>query len=180
MNKIKIIFIVSLVLVLTGCASGARMENMVYSDSSNKSYAQQLKQQVQVSGVQGGKKTNPAWKSEISNDMFRLALKQSLATQGLLSESGRYSLNASLDKIDQPLFGLDFTVTTYIKYTLTDTQTNKTVFEKTVIAPYTATVGDAFMGVERLRLANEGSGKKNIENLLTDLTKLDFKDIAVN
>lgn len=43
---------------------------------------------------------------------------------------------------------------------LKDTQSGNTVLDETIVAGYTATVGDAFPGVERLRFANEGSAKK--------------------
>ncbi|WP_246506209.1 hypothetical protein [Kistimonas asteriae] len=180
MNKIKLFSTVVFAIFLAGCATGAKMENMVYSDFSNKTYAPELKQQVSVNEVVGGEETNPAWTSEISNEMFKSALKESLEMQGLYAEEGKYVLTADLIEVDQPMFGLDFTVTTHIQYKLTDTQTNNIVFEKTVVAPYTATVNDAFYGVERLRLANEGSGKENIKNLLSELEKIDVKDISVN
>lgn len=179
MTKFKLLVSIVFAIFLTGCASGAKVENMVYADSSNKSYDPELKQEVSVDQVVGGKETNPAWTSEISSNAFKLALTQSLKAQGLYSNDGNYVLTADLMEVDQPLIGLDFTVTTYIKYKLTKKDTKDTVFEKVVIAPYTATVGDAFMGVERLRLANEGSGKANIKNLLSELDKIDIKDISV-
>ena len=156
------------------------MENMTYTDSSGKTYDQALKKQVNVDHVNGGEETNPAWTSEISNEDFKQALKASLKSQGLFSDNGKYLLSAHLVKVDQPMFGLDFTVTTHIEYQLTNKETNEVVFKELVVTPYTATMGDAFMGIERLRLANEGSGKKNIKNLLSELTKIDLKDIALN
>ena len=75
-------------------------------------------------------------------------------------------------EIDQPSFGFDMTVTTHVRYVLTDTTINSVIYDEIIVAPHTATVGDAFAGVKRLRLANEGSGKKNIEGLLEKLSKL--------
>jgi len=177
MKKLKLLFVVSFSIFLFGCATGAKMENMAYTDSdaTQKNYDEKLKNEVAVSSVSGGEDTNPAWTSEISDENFSGALKESLAKQGLLSETGKYKLKVTLVKVEQPLFGLDMTVTTHVNYTLTDSQENKVVYENTVVTPYTATVGDAFVGVQRLRLANEGSGKENIKTLLDELSKLNIQ-----
>ena len=70
------------------------------------------------------------------------------------------------------LFGIDMTVITYIRYRLTDLQTTMTIFDKTIIASYTATFSDAFLGTDRLKMANEGSGKENIKGLIEKLETL--------
>ena len=49
------------------------------------------------------------------------------------------------------------------------------VLNETVVAPYTATIGDAFAAIKRLRLANEGSGKANIQGLLDKLAELQIQ-----
>ncbi|MFT6915486.1 MAG: hypothetical protein ACJAWL_001793 [Motiliproteus sp.] len=174
MKAIKLIIMISLSTFLFGCASGAKMQNMTYLETQ-KNYDKSLQNEVGVSYVSGGEETNPAWSSEISNSEFSGALKVSLSEQGLLSNSGKYSLKVNMEKVDQPLFGLDMTVTTHVNYVLTDTNNNTIILDKTVIAPYTATIGDAFAAIKRLRLANEGSGKKNIEGLLEELSKLNIE-----
>jgi|TARA_R100000049_G_C1956858_1_gene114438 hypothetical protein len=160
---------------LSGCASGAKMGNMVY-DGPNKAYDTVLESNVHVTNVSGGQKTNPAWTSEIDNDAFAGALQQSLRNQGLLAGDGRYQLEALLLEVDQPVFGLNFEVTTHVKYILTDRESNGSVImNETIVAPFTATVGDAFAAIKRLRLANEGSGKANINGLLEKLSELRIK-----
>jgi len=114
--------------------------------------------------------------SEIDNNAFAGALKQTLQKQGLLAGSGRYQLEALLLEVDQPVFGLDFEVTTHVKYILTDRENNgAVVLNETIIAPYTATIGDAFAAIKRLRLANEGSGKANIQGLVEKLSELQIQ-----
>ncbi|MDI9244668.1 hypothetical protein [Marinobacter sp. CHS3-4] len=165
---------------LSGCASGAKMENMVY-DNQAMEFAPGLENNMGVSNVTGGEETNPAWTSEIDNDAFTGALKESLLKQGLLSGTGRYQLEAIMLKVDQPLFGLDFEVTTHVKYILTDSQNDgDVVLNETIAAPYTATVSDAFAGITRLRLANEGSGKANIEGLLKKLSELKIDSAQIS
>ncbi len=55
------------------------------------------------------------------------------------------------------MFGFDMTVTSTVTYTLIERASGKTVWQKSVDAPFTAKTSDAFVGTERLRLANEGS-----------------------
>jgi hypothetical protein len=65
--------------------------------------------------------------------------------------------------------GFDLTVRSGVQYMLTDTTTNRVVFNRPVNAEFTAHVSDAFAAVERLRLANEGSIKVNIQMFLDQL-----------
>lgn len=144
MRNARILAVLAALLYLTGCASGAKMGNMVY-DGQVKPYDAALQNNVDVTNVSGGEETNPAWTSEIDNNAFAGALKQTLQKQGLLAGSGRYQLEALLLEVDQPVFGLDFEVTTHVKYILTDRENNgAVVLNETIIAPYTATIGDAF------------------------------------
>ena len=65
----------------------------------------------------------------------------------------------------------------YIRYRLTDSQTKMTIFDETIIASYTATFSDAFLGTDRLKMANEGSGKENIKGLIEKLETLKIKPL---
>lgn len=171
MKLAKMTLILAAMLYLSGCASGAKVENMAYQ-GAQKNYSEELKQSVEVGDVTGGKETNPLWTSEISSEAFSSAVKQSLSDQGLLSENGRYKLTVNMLSVEQPFMGFDLEVTTYVQYSLVDSQDNSVVFKETIIAPYTATMNDAFAAVKRLRLANEGAGRKNIEMLLEKLSEL--------
>lgn len=182
MRNTRILVVLAALLYLTGCASSAKMGNMVYEGPA-KTYDTALESNVGVSNVSGGEETNPAWTSEIDNNAFAGALKQSLRKQGLLSGDGRYELEAILLEVDQPMFGLDFEVTTHVKYILTDRDNNgAVVLNETIVAPYTATIGDAFAAIKRLRLANEGSGNANIQSLLETLSELQIQpsDISLS
>ncbi|OOZ39599.1 hypothetical protein BOW53_10970 [Solemya pervernicosa gill symbiont] len=173
--KIIKMFVVSIgLLYLYGCASGAKMENMAHTDVvvTPRAYDAALKNGVEVASVTGGEETNPAWTSEIGNEEFSGAVKQSLASQGLLAETGRYQLQIELKEVDQPMFGFDMTVTTHVRYVLTDSQNSTVIFDDTLAAAHTATVSDAFVAIKRLQMANEGAGKKNIEALLKKLSEL--------
>lgn len=180
MKVIKLLAVIAASTYLFGCAAGAKQENIAYRSYQQVTYAQELNQNVSLDSVSGGRATNPAWTSEISNGAFHGALRDSLAAQNLYSDTGRYKLQASLVGVDQPLFGFDMTVTTRIRYTLVDTQTNQVLLEEVIAAPHTATTGDAFVGTTRLRLANEGSAKKNIQNFLDRLAQLKIEPNQVS
>jgi hypothetical protein len=173
MKFVKHTLAIATCFYLAGCASGAQVENMIYKGDA-KEYAAEIKSNVALSSVKGGEETNPAWTSEISDETFSGAIKQSLVDQGLYSENGKYSLSVEMIEIDQPLFGFNMTVTTVVKYILKEKSSGEVLLDEEVNAPYTATVGDAFSGVERLKLANEGSGKKNIEALINLLSELNI------
>lgn len=172
MNVIKLVCMFIAITSLFGCASGAKIENMVYTPTTENQYDPSLKKAIGIDSVSGGEETNAAWTSEISNQSFSQALKNTLNAEGLLSDNGRYQLAVEMLEVEQPLMGLDMTVTTHVQYTLTDSTTDQVIFSDIMHAPYTATIGDAFTGVKRLQMANEGSGKKNIEALLNKLTEL--------
>ena len=113
---------------------------------------------------------NPLWISEVGNAEFREALLASLQNAGLASvDTGRFELTAILLDLGQPLMGFNLTVTSTVDYQLDDRLTGISVFEEVVTASYTAAFGDSLLAVERLRLANEGSIRANIEEFLVML-----------
>lgn len=171
--------------MLYGCASSARIEQMAVplEQSTSLKFDAKLKNAIDVSDVAGGSETNPLWTSEIGNAEFSGALQESLRRVQLLGvdDKAKFELTAKLISVDQPVLGMDFKVTTKVRYSLKAKKTGKVVYEKEITADHTATMGDAFYGVERLRLANEGSAQKNIEQFLKALAKLKIskKDVSM-
>lgn len=149
---------------LAGCAAGATAGAMTIRPDEFKGPANPaLKGAVAVGPVAGGGETNPLWISDISADEFRGALQGSLSLAGLLAPGpAKYELRATLVQVDKPMFGFDMTTTTQILYKLQDTSTKTVLLEEKVTAAHTATVSDAFVGSARVKLANEGSARKNI------------------
>lgn len=175
----RISALILILTVLQGCASAAKIENMVPSDVERADPNSALADQLYVSSASGGDETNPMWTSEISAEDFRKALEQALSNSGLLSEmrsSGQYEVKVFLNEVDQPLMGLDLTVITKVTYEVIRQDTRERVFEEQVIASHTATFSDQFYAVERLRLANEGSAEKNIKMFIDRLLALEIPD----
>ena len=157
---------------LSACASGARNAAMTVPVAPNQIVTDTslIKHAIAVGEVSGGTETNPLWKSDVSNAAFKSALEDSLALSVLKGgPTAPYTLNAKLVSLHQPFAGLDMTVTSTVQYTLLATGQTKPVMDETVVTPYTANFSDAFLGMERLRLANEGAMRENIGEIVKRL-----------
>lgn len=152
---------------LSGCASGARPEGMTVQRVSD-APTQVSGATFDVGAIAGGEETNPLWTSEVSQDAFRTALVSSLRNQGLYDSGSDLEISAVLEEVDQPLIGLDVTVTATVTYRIIDAS-GAVIFDERIIQPYTAAFSDAFLGVERLKLANEGAIKTNIQTFIDRL-----------
>jgi len=174
----RILLAVSLLLVTAACSSGARTGAMVSPLTEANMIADDnpAKNAVEVAGVTGGKDTNPLWTSQVGNEQFTEALKQSLQLHTLLAENdGRYKLVTELQEIKQPFAGFSMTVKVDVRYVLTDTQTDETLFDEVIHTEYTAAFGDALVGSKRLQLANEGAIKSNITDIIGRIVALSRK-----
>jgi hypothetical protein len=161
---------------LSGCASAASSERMTVPATAiaRVEVPPALHHRVTIGPVTGGHDTNPLWMSKVGNEEFALALRDSLAAAGLLAEgpdAGQYVLAAHLSRLKQPAFGFDLKVTATVDYELRDRSHGTPVYQTQVATPYTADMGDAFLGVERLRLANEGAIRSNIQRLIEELVE---------
>jgi hypothetical protein len=167
-----------LAALLSGCATPARVEQMqieVPAATRGAVVDSALRRQVVIQSVTGGSETNPLWMSKVSSADFERALELSLRNAGLLApdkQSGAYTLSAEMYKLDQPLFGASMTVTAMVKYTLLERASGREVMQRTLSAAHTAAWNAAFLGTERLKLANEGAVRDNIVQLIDALAAL--------
>jgi len=161
------------VLGVEGCASGARTTQMIASPSMTPTAVGEAGyKQFRVAKAQAGSKTNPLWMSNVSNEEFQGALEASLRAANYLADQAQDAtaeITASMIDLKRPMAGLDLSVTTRVRYSAMDVKSGAAVFDDTVAATGTATVGDALIAVERLRLANEASVKANIESFIQRL-----------
>lgn len=159
-------------VVLVGCASPARIEQMQSSAPvavRQAATTSALRQELAIKDVTGGQDTNPLWVSNVGSTDFERALEASLRDAGLLSanrQGSKYQLTAHLQKLEQPLFGASLTVTATVQYTIIERSSGRTVFAQSIATPYTAAFNDAFLGTERLKLANEGAIRTNIARFI--------------
>lgn len=182
-NFLGFVILGSLVL-LSGCATPARVDQMVVSGTpSQRIAATPLRNNVAIHDVTGGQETNPMWKSNVGSNEFSQALEESLRTVGLLAanrQAGSHTLSVHLQNVEQPFIGLDMTVTASVNYIVAERATGKEVFNRTVAVPYTAKFGDSLLGVERLKLANEGAIRTNISQLIEELFRLKIDNVSIN
>jgi hypothetical protein len=164
--------VIAVAALLGGCATAAKSDAMVAEPVA---IAHTSSSDVSVV-VSGGKATTTMGASQVSDDGFAQALSDSITKSGLFKavtpNGGRYKLAAFIGKVDQPMLGLSMTVKMEVSYTLTDTKSGKTVWSKNVASEHTAKMGDAFAGVTRLRLANEGAAKANIQEAITEISAI--------
>ena len=166
--------LLSLALLLVACASGAKPDSMV---ADRVEIAHKSSQDVSIA-VSGGKETSSMGASQISDAAFAQALTQSIEKVGLFAKvsSGpaRYTLTAFIGNVDQPMVGFSLTVKMEVSYTLKDAQSGMTLWTQNIASQHTATTGDAFAAVERLRLANEGAAKENIRQAIEAMAALNL------
>jgi hypothetical protein len=169
-----VLTLLAVAALMAGCATASRPDAMVAEPAH---LVHQNSGSVSVD-VAGGKDTNPMWTSQISNDAFAQALRDSIAKShlfGSVADSAtNYKLTAFLGKVEQPLFGLSFTVKMEVSYTLVDTRSGKSVWQKDVASQFTATPSDAFVAVKRLQLANEGAARENIQQAIAAMSALNL------
>ncbi len=177
-QKTKMSISLAAVVYLSGCASPAEYKNMVYiaPECSKALPASKLHHAVSLNAVQGGEETNPLWTSQVSAEDFQKALEVSLQEAGYLSkDNSAYSLTVNFEGLKQPFVGFNMTVTSSVNYDLKDLKKEKSILNENINAKFTATVSDAFVGVKRLRMANEGSIKENIKQLIDKLSQLNMR-----
>ncbi|MCG8323329.1 MAG: hypothetical protein MI921_27770 [Cytophagales bacterium] len=170
-RMVRRLLITGLLLIgVSACAAPAKVENMVVQAATVDAPADpSLSGAICVASVTGGEETNPLWTSEVDDADFKAALQGSLANSGLLaadSDNCNYELEANLLGLAQPSFGFSFEVTAHVNYSIFTRGARDPYLLETVTASHTATVGDAFFGIRRLRLANEGAIQNNIKQYI--------------
>ena len=169
---------------LSGCASPAQVGGMTatHIDVTKAAANVQTKNNISLNNVSGGSETNPLWVSKVADADFKLALEKSLKDALLLSgtvNDSKYLLEVKLISLDQPLFGLDLQVTAIAEYNLKSKSTGQIIYSKTFTTPFTATFSDSVIAIQRLRIANEGAVRNNIEQVIDSLISINIDKGAV-
>lgn len=171
--------------LLTGCAGPARSDQMaVAATPQQRMVLTPLRGNVVVLDVSGGQASNRLWASKVGNREFADALAMSLGDANLLArnpDTARYALSARMERLEQPMTGMNLTVTATVSYSLVERASGNELLRRTHTVPYTASFGDTFGSLDRMRLANEGAVKVNIAAAVEDLLTLPLagKDAGV-
>ncbi|TGK35720.1 hypothetical protein [Leptospira andrefontaineae] len=174
MNR-AIVFLGAFALVIFNCAFPATREGMLVTDYKA---PKKVGDKIYINESVGGKTTLPFWMSKVSDEEFTAAVKESVKSAALFETleeqfGNNWSLKIEILDLDQPMFGTTFTVKTKIKYTLS--KGADVIKEFLIDESGDATVGDAIIGVKRMRLANENSAKANIKKFLEEVSKVQVK-----
>jgi hypothetical protein len=165
-----------LIISVSGCAAPSQSKAMVAVPSGEVHHNNET---VSVT-VTGGRETSGTGASQISDKDFARALRESIEKSGLFAKAidtdgGRYRLDAYIGELAQPVIGFDMTASLEVAYTLTQAGSQKVVWKKSIRSIYTATTKDSAIGATRLELANEGAARKNIEQVITELSNLNLE-----
>ena len=174
-SQIFLVLLAAVPLLLPSCAAPAAPSAMVPTDAAiHKTHSGTV-----AVAVSGGKQTNPLWTSQVSNEDFKQALEDSLLrykvfSRVLKSNGADYRVEVALQELKQPFVGFSLTVKSKVHWRLINAKTGGVVWQKTIDGNYTAGVGDAFVAVRRLKLANEGAIRENIKTGIQEVGQLSF------
>jgi hypothetical protein len=112
-------------------------------------------------------------------EAIKQALETSLLRYGVFSRviqnnGADYQLEVALKELKQPFAGFNLTVKSQVHWRLVSTKTGNVIWQQTIDRNFTAGVGDAFVAVHRLELANEGAIRENIKAGLQEMGQLTF------
>jgi hypothetical protein len=160
-------------LLVAGCATASQPAAMTPAAVN---ITQRHAQAVAVKVI-GGSATTATGMSKISNEDFEAALRRAIEQSRVFAEvteaaSAPYQLDVVITRLGQPFFGASLTVTLETNWSLRRRGDAAPVWEKGITSTYTAKAGEAFAGVTRLRLANEGAARLNIEEAIREMSRL--------
>jgi len=173
---IRLLVAMLLLAGLGACATPASYTSMVPELASadlGPGPAPSYRGAITVASVSIGTDTSTPWTSQIGSAEFQDALVRTLTLANLASpQGGRFRLDATLLGLSRPFAGFAMTVTASVAYRLTDTATGIVVYQETRTSLGTASLNDAIMNANRLRIADERALRANIRKLTEDLYAL--------
>jgi hypothetical protein len=171
------IMVVGIVWGLSGCSTPTATKGGMVLDPvpalQKHPYSVALRTQ---GGIEAGTTDFPG----IPNDDFSKAIEESIIKSGLFTKviqinGADYSMDVSIISMSKPLIGTSFTVNLETGWSLVNTASKEVVMRESIKSSHTATMGDAFVGVTRFRLAVEGAARENIRLGLLSISKLQLK-----
>lgn len=174
LSSLLLLLLCAFAAFLAGCVSApAKHEGMIPTTFET---AGKHSKTVSVS-VQGGRETKLLTSTQISDEAFMQALVDSITKSQTFShvvqgKEADYLLTVSIFGMEQPLFGLSFTVKMEAGWTLQRADNSTVVWQESIKSEHTATFSDAFAAVTRLRLATEGAARDNIAKGLSKISQL--------
>lgn len=162
-----------LALTLSGCSSPANRAAMTpQAVAISKHHPYDLRVQTT-----GGADTGAMDSSNISDADLKAAIEDAVLQSKLFKSvvqgtGGDYELSVRVTSLSKPVFGATFTVEMETAWSLTKLSDRSVAMRKSVKSSGTATMGDAFAAVTRLRLAVEAAARDNISQGLKAVAEL--------
>jgi len=161
-------------LFLSGCTSGEQFKKIHVVERPAYIYSEALKRNITVVGVTGGAENSPLWLSRISDNVLNTALTNTLKSQGLFSEAGRYRLTLQMMDMASPSLAENTKASARINYMLMDTVTKRIVLNEDIISDYTVLYAENPIAPYRRKTANEKAIQQNFKILLERLSQRYF------
>lgn len=173
LRPLLLIAAAGLALTLGGCASPANRAAMTPTDMV---ISKHFPYSLSVS-TGGGSETGAMDSSNVSDADLKAAIEDAVRNSKLFTsivqgKDGDYELNVRVSNLSKPLFGASFTVQMETAWSLTRVADRAVVLRKAVQSSGTATMGEAFAAVTRLRLAVEAASRDNISQGLAAIAEL--------
>lgn len=172
-NYLRLILVCAVTVWLTGCASPASKQELIVDVASfgtNHLYSVSVK-------AGGGGETGAMDYTNISNEDLAGAIEESIIKSGLFSsvvhgDDADYKLSVYLVSMSKPVFGFSFTIDMEMSWSLVNSKTGEAVMRESIKSSHTATAGEAFAAVTRIRIAVEGAAEDNIRQGLQKIAEL--------
>lgn len=173
-STIRYSLMAAAVLVLAACASPASREGMTPAAVT---VAKHFSSGVQVK-TSGGVEAGGAGAANIMNDDFKAAIEAAVTQSRLFktvvqgADGSDYELTVQIVSLAKPLFGTTFTVNLETAWSLVKTSDRSVAMRKSIQSTGVATVGEAFVGATRIRLAVERAANEGIAQGLQAIAEL--------
>ena len=172
----RYLVLILLALSCAGCPATLKPDSMSPSISQSVNHS---KSDIAVAVV-GATSISLRKPVQITDEDFAQALTSSIEQAGLFAQvardrSAKYQLQAMFADLDEEIFGLDMSASMQISYALASTSPKRLVWEKKIASSYTATLSDSIISITRLQLATEGAARRNIEQAILEISKLQLE-----
>ena len=172
-RALSVVALCGIAAVMGGCAvAPSKPEAIVPATVAS---AKQHPQTVSVL-VTGGVDTNPATRLRLTNATVSEGLVASINKHHVFSRvingtGADYVLTVTMVSGDFPSFAMTFTVNAELAWSLKRAD-GTTVWQQVIKSDGTATGGEAFAGVERVKMATERAVRENVAQGLAKLAEL--------
>ena len=161
---------------LAGCA-GLAVERMMPTNAA--APAPRFDGSLRVLPVTGARDSQFGGPALISNEMYREALVSALRKSNLFRRvetdgAGDYALHTDLVAQGQSL-GLDYRSSMVAQYRITEMRSGAERWKRGFNSRHEVTVGQALSGATRTTMAQEGSVRENLAQLITALSTAELK-----